>query len=101
MLNRLKEEHCASLLEFCRHPLCSLSRSFSEGLSGRTEIQRSDCDCWLVPPAEMSGIASFCPRVAGTPPTNVAHDAKGESVELQTTRVIIFLANLNRPHFAA
>ena len=32
---------------------------------------------------------------------NVAHDAKGESVELQTTRVIIFLANLNRPHFAA
>ena len=32
---------------------------------------------------------------------NVAHDAKGESVELQTMRVIIFLANLNRPRFAA
>ena len=32
---------------------------------------------------------------------NVAHDAQGESVELQTTRVIIFFANLNRPRFAA
>jgi hypothetical protein len=28
---------------------------------------------------------------------NVVHDAQAESVEFQTTRVIIFGANLNRP----
>jgi hypothetical protein len=44
MLNRLEEEHYASLLEVCRHPLCSLRRSFSEGLSGHTAKQRRDYD---------------------------------------------------------
>jgi len=40
MLNRLKEEHCASLLEVCRRLLCSPSHCFGESLHRALILQR-------------------------------------------------------------
>jgi hypothetical protein len=99
MLNRLKEEHCASLLEVCRRPLCSRAVASAKACRGARRNSAVTTTDGLFHRLKCQRLHPFCPRVAD------AHDecrsrGLGES-EFQKTRVIIFCGEFESTSFCS